>query len=70
MADKKAQNADVKEITAPDQLAASQKLAGLTSPGELAAVKSCPTAEKKTDHAQVRVKPEQELVEPIHAAYL
>ena len=66
VAEEQAEDADVEQDAAPEQLLAPQQLARLAAPGVLAAIEARPAAEEEGHHAQVRIEAEQELVEVGH----
>src|SRR5215469_7875441 len=68
MAQEDHQDADMKQIAAPDQLAAAQKLAGLAAPAILLAVEADDAADQADRDADVRIDPEQEAVDCVRHA--
>ena len=66
VAEEQAEDADVEQDAAPDQLLAPQQLARLGPPGVLAAIEARPAAEEEGHHAKIRVEAEQELIEVGH----
>src|SRR5690606_37038167 len=68
MAEEQAEDADMEQNAAPDQLLAPEKLARLAAPGVLAAIEAGPAAQEEDGHADVGVDAEQEAFEVIHGS--
>src|SRR3546814_6688998 len=60
LAEEEAEDADVEQDAAPDELLAPEELARLGAPGVLAAIEACPTAEEEDRHADIREDAEQD----------
>ena len=68
MAEKQEQHTDVEQVATPAQLAHAQHLRGITLPGVLIAVEADQAADEEYGQADVRINPENEVVNGVHLA--
>src|SRR3546814_18962147 len=65
-AEEEAEDADVEQDAAPDELLAPEELARLGAPSVLAAIEACPAAEEENHHADIWEDAEQEVLDVAH----
>src|SRR3546814_13681823 len=68
LAEEEAEDADVEQDAAPDELLAPEELARLGAPSVLAAIEACPAAEEEDRHADIREDAEQEVLDVSHGS--